>query len=163
MRARKRGEKCAMQHCSMPHARSVLGTATCRVSSRRSPGAKKSHIHGIYGGIALLEHLRTMTMHLGALLRARRAIRVMHLNAPSDSLFLSQFLRIVTQRRPVVRSFKRGSHCARRKKNRSEKDHVRSTRKIFRFQAACLRNYANAPQQEILRLASDEKLIFPTF
>lgn len=57
---------------------------------RRPPGAAESHIHGIYGGIALLEHLRTMTAHLDALLRARRAIRVMHRNASSsDSLAIS--------------------------------------------------------------------------
>lgn len=109
----KAGEKCAMQHCSMLSVAWNSSIVAC-LSSRRSPGAKESHIHGIYGGIALLEHLRTMTMHLGALLRARRAIRVMYLNAPSDSLFLSQFLRIVTQRRSVVRNFKtRFSSCAR--------------------------------------------------
>lgn len=79
-------------------------------------GTKESHIHGIYGGIALLEHLRTtMTIHRDALLRARRAIRVMHQNAPSGFLsfflFLSQFLRIVTQRRPVL-CIRDSSHCS---------------------------------------------------
>lgn len=76
-----------------------------RYVPRGPHGTEESHIHGIYGGIALLEHLRTtMTMHRDALLRARRAIRVMHQDAPGDFLslflFLSQFLRIVTQRRP---------------------------------------------------------------
>lgn len=65
-------------------------------------GAKKSHIHGIYGRIALLEHLRTMTMHLNALLRTRRAIRVMHRNASSDSL----------SSRSVFRNFLTLSHYA---------------------------------------------------
>lgn len=78
-----------------------------RYVPRVAQGTKESHIHEIYGGIALLEHLRTtMTMHRDALLRARRAIRVMHQNAPNDFLplflFLSQFLRIVTQRRSVL-------------------------------------------------------------
>lgn len=87
----------------------VLGIGTCCASPQ---GTEESHIHGIYGGIALLEHLRTtMTMHRDALLRARRAIRVMHQDALSDFLslflFLSQFLRIVTQRRPVLWD----SHC----------------------------------------------------
>jgi len=83
---------------------------------RASQGTKESHIHGIYGGIALLEHLRTtMTIHRDALLRARRAILVMHQNAPSGFLsfflFLLQFLRIVTQRRPVLCIWD-SSHCA---------------------------------------------------
>lgn len=89
-----------------------------RYVPRVPQGTKESHIHGIYGGIALLEHLRTtMTMHRDALLRARRAIRVMHQNAPSDLLslflFLSQFLRIVTQRKPVL-CMQDGFHCAKR-------------------------------------------------
>lgn len=92
--------------CDVGIVRCTCTHAWDRYVPRVPQGTKESHIHGIYGGIALLEHLRTtMTMHRDAMLRARRAIRVMHQNAPNDflSLFLplSQFLRIVTQRRPV--------------------------------------------------------------
>jgi len=98
-RAPERGEKCAMQRivrCTCTRAR---GEYVSRVPPS-PPGAKESHIHEIYSGIALLEHLRTMTMHPDALLPARRAIRVMHRNAPSDDC-------------PLILSFSRNffSHC----------------------------------------------------
>lgn len=72
----------------------------------RVPGAKESHIHEIYSGIALLEHLRTMTMHPDALLPARRAIRVMHRNAPGDD-------------RPLTLSFSRNFFALLRKEGRT--------------------------------------------
>lgn len=89
IRARgKEAEKCGdagarIVRCTL-HSAAGIGTYVPRAAFPRGP--KKSHIHGIYGGIALLEHPRTTTtMHRDALLRARRAIRVMHRNAPGDS------------------------------------------------------------------------------
>lgn len=103
-RASERGEKCAIQRIVRCTCTRAWDGYVSRVPAS-PPGAKESHIHEIYSGIALLEHLRTMTMHPDALLPARRAIRVMHRNAPSDdcplllSLSLAISSRIVTQRR----------------------------------------------------------------
>lgn len=104
-RARERGEKCAMQHivrCTCTHA---WDGYVSRVPAS-PPGAKESHIHEIYSGIALLEHLRTMTMHPDALLPARRAIRVMHRNAPCDDC-------------PLTLSFSRNFFALLRKEGRT--------------------------------------------
>lgn len=128
----------------------MLGIGTCRVAQ----GTKESHIHGIYGGIALLEHLRTtMTMHRDALLRARRAIRVMHQNAPNDFLslflFLSQFLRIVTQRRPVSCILIAQSDRFYYKSGEGDRRLHETSGKYYEFKIGCSKNYASA--QQILR------------
>lgn len=98
----KEGEKCAMQHI----VRCTCTRARWDGYVSRVPGAKESHIHEIYSGIALLEHLRTMTMHPDALLPARRAIRVMHRNAPGDD-------------RPLILSFSRNFFALLRKEGRT--------------------------------------------
>lgn len=96
----KRGEKCAMQRIVRCTCSTRAWDGYVSRVPASPPGAKESHIHEIYSGIALLEHLRTMTMHPDALLPARRAIRVMHRNAPSDDC-------------PLILSFSRNffSHC----------------------------------------------------
>lgn len=135
----ERGEKCAMQRIVRCTCTRAWDGYVSRVPAS-PPGAKESHIHEIYSGIALLEHLRTMTMHPDALLPARRAIRVMHRNAPSDdcpplpllpfSLSLAISSRIVTQKEG-----RGGSHCAKwliSLRILIDKNHVFVTRLRFR-------------------------------